>query len=127
MPAARWPASIRMQSMTRKFSIMAALLLCTVATVGSAQVGHPAKGSWLGYWGPDDEVRNRILLVLDWESRELVGTINPGRNSVPVDRASVDYDTWTMTVEAPRLSWLVSPAGCCMLLRPTYTPLCCKP
>ena len=30
----------------------------------------------------------------------LVGTINPGRNSVEVRRAEIDYDTWTLTIEA---------------------------
>ena len=65
-----------------------------------AQVGHPAKGSWIGYWGPSESDRNRILLLLDWEDREVVGTINPGRNAVPVERAEIDYSTWTMTLEA---------------------------
>ncbi|MGD8340674.1 MAG: hypothetical protein PVH89_07815 [Gammaproteobacteria bacterium] len=66
----------------------------------AAQVGHPAKGSWLGYWGTSAENRNRMLLVLDWEDRALVGTINPGRNGVAVQRADIDYDTWTLTIEA---------------------------
>jgi hypothetical protein len=65
----------------------------------AAQVGHPAKGSWLGYWGEDSD-RHRILLVLDWADREIVGTINPGRNSTSVKQATIDYDTWTMTIEA---------------------------
>jgi len=63
-----------------------AIALAGVATYAPAQVGHPAKGSWLGYWGPNDSERNRILLVLDWENREIVGTINPGPNAVPIDR-----------------------------------------
>ncbi|MBN1238167.1 MAG: hypothetical protein JXB36_06680 [Gammaproteobacteria bacterium] len=70
------------------------------AGIAAAQVGHPAKGSWLGYWGPDGEDRRRILLVLDWENREIVGTINPGRNAVRIDSAEIDYSTWTMTLEA---------------------------
>lgn len=65
-----------------------------------AQVGHPAKGSWSGYWGPSEGQRHRILLLLDWENREVVGTINPGRNAVPVEKADIDYSTWTMTLEA---------------------------
>lgn len=71
-----------------------------LATQAPAQVGHPAKGSWVGYWGTDDSSRNRILLLLDWENREVVGTINPGRNAVPIDSAEIDYSTWTMTLEA---------------------------
>lgn len=79
---------------------LAALVAAAAAVPAAAQVGHPAKGSWLGYWGPSQTERNRMLLVLDWENRELVGTINPGPNAVPVDRADIDYSTWTMTIEA---------------------------
>lgn len=74
------------------------MLLATAP--GLAQVGHPAKGSWLGYWGTSADDRNRMLLVLDWEDRRIVGTINPGRNAVRVRRAEIDYDTWTLTFEA---------------------------
>lgn len=77
---------------------LAAVLLALPAT---AQVGHPAKGSWLGYWGPDTEDQRRMLLLLDWENREIVGVVNPGRrDSAPVERTSIDYDTWTLTFEA---------------------------
>jgi hypothetical protein len=69
------------------------------ATAG-AQVGHPVKGSWLGYWGPSETEQHRILLVLDWENREIVGTINPGPNAVPIDRAEIDYSSWVLTIEA---------------------------
>jgi hypothetical protein len=66
----------------------------------AAQVGHPVKGSWSGYWGPNERDRNRILLVLDWENNEISGTINPGPNAVPVKRADLDVSTWTLTIEA---------------------------
>jgi len=65
-----------------------------------AQVGHPAKGSWLGFWGPSETERRRILLDLDWRDRQVAGTINPGPNAVKIDRVNIDYDTWTMTIEA---------------------------
>lgn len=71
-----------------------------LAVPAFAQVGHPAKGSWSGYWGPGDTERRRILLLLDWENREVVGTINPGRNAVPIEKVAIDYATWTMTIEA---------------------------
>jgi hypothetical protein len=86
--------------MKLSFQKIAAVCLVAAALPAAAQVGHPAKGSWLGYWGPSQEDRNRILLVLDWEDREIVGTINPGPNAVPIDRAEIDYETWTMTIEA---------------------------
>jgi hypothetical protein len=77
-------------------------LLVAMAVGGPAlsQVGHPVKGSWSGYWGPSANDRTRILLVLDWENNEIVGTINPGPNAVPLERAELDLSTWTLTIEA---------------------------
>ena len=66
----------------------------------SAQVGHPAKGSWLGSYGPDEGDQRRMRLLIDWQNRELNGTINPGRNAVKMDKITIDYDTWTLTIEA---------------------------
>lgn len=65
-----------------------------------AQVGHPAKGAWLGFWGPSEAERRRILLDLDWRDRHVVGTINPGPNAVEIANVEIDYATWTMTIEA---------------------------
>jgi hypothetical protein len=76
-------------------------LLCIVlAWPAVAQVGHPVKGSWSGYWGPSDAQKQRILLLLDWRDNEIVGTINPGPNAVPIDKADLDVSTWTLTLEA---------------------------
>lgn len=81
-------------------AISTALAAFVLAAPAPAQTGHPAKGSWIGYWGPNEDEQNRMLLVLDWKDREIVGVINPGRNAVPIDRTQMDYDTWTLTFEA---------------------------
>lgn len=91
--------------MTSKFRVLAfaagAVALIAPAVVpAEAQTGHPAKGTWLGYWGPDADAQRRLILVLDWENRALSGVINPGPDAIPVTRAEIDYDTWTMVVEA---------------------------
>jgi hypothetical protein len=65
-----------------------------------AQVGHPAKGSWSGYWGTSDANKKRILLLLDWENNEIIGSINPGPNQIPIDKADLDVSTWTLRLEA---------------------------
>ena len=70
------------------------------AVIAAAQVGHPAKGSWIGYWGPSEADQRRLRLLLDWENRSLNGTLNPGRNGVDIDQIDIDYDTWTLTIEA---------------------------
>jgi hypothetical protein len=84
----------------RSGTLVLGLLLAVAALPASPQVGHPAKGSWLGYWGPSDAERRRILVALDWQNGQVVGTLNPGPNAVELDRVEIDYDTWTMTIEA---------------------------
>jgi hypothetical protein len=77
-----------------------ALVATLVVLTSAAQVGHPAKGSWSGYWGPSQAAKRRMLLVLDWRNRALTGTINPGPNAVKIEKAALDVDTWTLTLEA---------------------------
>jgi hypothetical protein len=84
----------------RSAKLVLGVLLAIAALAAFAQVGHPAKGSWLGYWGPSEAEQRRILLALDWRDRQIIGTINPGPNAVAIDRVEIDYATWTMTIEA---------------------------
>ena len=76
------------------------LLLALAVGTAVAQAGHPAKGSWSGYWGPSEAQKRRILLVLDWKNNEVVGTINPGPNEVKIEKATLDVNTWTLRLEA---------------------------
>ena len=85
--------------MTRS-ALLGLLVATTFATAVFAQVGHPAKGSWSGYWGTSDASKRRILLVLDWRDRQITGVINPGPNQVPIDKADLDVGTWTLRLEA---------------------------
>lgn len=90
---------------TRSLRLAWATVCLGLALPAAAQVGHPAKGSWSGYWGPSEGERHRILLVMDWvthgwEDNELTGMINPGRNAVEIDAIDLDLETWTLTIEA---------------------------
>ena len=85
--------------MTRS-AFLGLLVATTLAMTALAQVGHPAKGSWSGYWGTSDASKRRILLVLDWRDQQITGVINPGPNQVPIDKADLDVDTWTLRLEA---------------------------
>ena len=87
-----------MTAITRGLVYVALGLAVTLPAL--SQVGHPVKGSWSGYWGPNESERNRILLLLDWENNEIVGTINPGPNAVAIDEAELDVSTWALTIEA---------------------------
>ena len=55
-----------------------------------AQEGHPAKGTWLGYWGPAQTVQSRIVVVIDHDGKTMSGVFNPGPNAVPLKVARLE-------------------------------------
>lgn len=65
-----------------------------------AQEGHPMTGSWVGDWSTGSGPKNRVVVILDWTGEELVGTINPGPNAIPIQTATVDPADWSLHVEA---------------------------
>jgi hypothetical protein len=74
---------------TRRFLL--GLLACLViAAPILAQEGHPLKGSWLGDWGPTKAQRTQVFMVLDWDGKNLTGTINPGPDAVPIQKATLE-------------------------------------
>jgi hypothetical protein len=88
--------------MKRKLSMSLVGLAATLVLGLSAlaQAGHPLKGSWSGDWGPTPDHRNRVLLLLDWDGKEITGVINPGRNAVPLTSVTLDPSDWTVRFEA---------------------------
>src|SRR5688572_1264243 len=65
-----------------------AFLLCAAAA--TAQEGHPAKGVWVGNWGPTLTAQSRIVVVMDHDGKTMSGVFNPGPNAVPLKVARLD-------------------------------------
>src|SRR5437867_3988226 len=61
--------------------------------------GHPAKGTFLGEWGPNAAIQDRLMLLMDWDGRAITGTINPGPQAVPITKAELNPDNWTLHIE----------------------------
>ncbi len=76
-----------------RLTCLIALVLC--AGSAQAQEGHPAKGTWLGHWGPAPTVQNRIVLVIDHDGKTMSGVLNPGPNAVPLKAARLDITPGT--------------------------------
>jgi hypothetical protein len=70
----------------RLFCLLSCVLLAAPAL---AQEGHPARGTWAGYWGPSAS-ENRLVIVMDYDGKNLSGTVNPGANAVPIKLARLD-------------------------------------
>lgn len=70
------------------------------AALGTAQEGHPLKGSWLGEWSGNATHGDNILLILDWDGQNITGMINPGTDNIPLGKASLDPNGWVVKLEA---------------------------
>jgi hypothetical protein len=81
-------------------TLLSFFMFCAMSIALVAQYGHPLKGSWSGDWGASKDARNRVLLELNWDGKAVTGTINPGPNAVPLQRATVDPSNWTVHLEA---------------------------
>ena len=76
--------------MSARLLPLCCLLSCVLlAAPTPAQEGHPAKGTWVGYWGPT-AAQNRVVIVMDYDGKNLTGAVNPGANAVPIKLARLD-------------------------------------
>jgi hypothetical protein len=74
---------------------------CLLGVVGvTAQEGHPLKGSWLGTWGPSKVHSNDIVVVMNWDGKNITGMINPGTDNVPLKNAALNPEGWVVHLEA---------------------------
>ncbi|HYR88919.1 MAG TPA: hypothetical protein VE422_32900 [Terriglobia bacterium] len=71
-----------------------------IGVSGVAQEGHPLTGTWSGDWGPTITQRNHLTFVMNWDGKNVTGTINPGPDSIPLDRVLLDVNNWTVRIEA---------------------------
>ena len=75
-------------------------LLLTVAAFAQTPAGDPLSGTWAGDWGPSPSDRNQVKVELKWDGTALSGTVNPGPNAVPLQKATFDPKTATVHFEA---------------------------
>ena len=85
--------------------INVACLLCLLACVAIAvpalaQEGHPLTGTWRGDWGPTATQRNHLVFFITLDRSNLVGTINPGQDGIPLKVVTLDVSKWTVHFEA---------------------------
>src|SRR5215470_2587908 len=64
---------------SKAFLIVSLLACLAVAGHALAQEGHPLKGTWLGDWGPSKADRNQVVVVMDWDGKQVSGQNNAGQ------------------------------------------------
>src|SRR5262245_18587481 len=65
-----------------------------------AQEGHPLTGTWAGTWGPTATQRNHLTFIMNWDGKNVTGTINPGPDSIQLGSVYLDVANWTVRIEA---------------------------
>src|ERR1700681_1467567 len=74
------------------------LLGClALSTWGWAQEGHPLSGTWHGSVGAN---RAPVVMYMKWDSKNIVGIINPGPDAIPMKVATLDPSKWAVHFEA---------------------------
>lgn len=78
-------------------------LACAMASfsmVGFAQEGHPLTGTWHGDWSASGGQKTRIVMFLKWDTKNVIGTLNPGPRSAPFKEVTLDPEKWMVHFEA---------------------------
>jgi hypothetical protein len=84
----------------RSFFWLSLVAVPGIAVALWAQEGHPLTGSWHGEWHPAAGQKIPVLIYMKWNSKAIEGTINPGRNGLPLKVADLDASNWTVHFEA---------------------------
>jgi hypothetical protein len=89
----------------RKFvsakSFLSALVMYLLMTgTATAQEGHPLKGSWIGEWSGNSTHGDFVLLVMDWDGKNVTGVINPGTDDMVIESVTLNPSDWTVTIRA---------------------------
>src|ERR1700704_3156631 len=84
-----------MLKLKRSSFFVLAFVFFVASWPGHAQEGHPLSGTWTG-----DVGQRHVTLALEWDGRNVTGTINPGPNAARITNVTVDAATWTIHVDA---------------------------
>ena len=77
-----------------------------MAVTAFAQFGHPLSGTWSGDWGATKDKRERLLVQMHYNGKQVTGTINPGANGLTLKTVTVVPGTgdnpgvWDIKMEA---------------------------
>ena len=88
----------------RTWCVIASCLLAGGIT--SAQEGHPLTGTWVG-----DVGQRHVTLALEWDGKNVTGTINPGPGASQIKVVRIDPAMWSVHIEADGAAHIVIDGG----------------
>ncbi|MDR2216303.1 MAG: hypothetical protein LBE59_10770, partial [Nevskiaceae bacterium] len=68
--------------------------------VGSAQEGFPLDGTWRAKAVAADGSERTLVLVMQWDGKQVAGLINPGRNGISFTGGTLEPQGWKFTLNA---------------------------
>jgi hypothetical protein len=78
--------------------LFAGLLL--IAGIAGAQEGFPLDGTWRGETTAQDGSHRTIVLIMQWDGKQVAGTVDPGPGSTEFTGGKLDPDGWKFTLDA---------------------------
>jgi hypothetical protein len=78
--------------------IFTALLLAFMATAG-AQEGFPLDGTWRSDSTAKDGSHKTIVLIMQWDGKQIAGTVNPGPEGADFTGGKLNPDGWKFTLD----------------------------
>ena len=65
-----------------------------IPATAMSQEGFPLEGTWRGEWGVPGGEQTMAVIVMNWDGEQISGRINPGRNMIFFEEASLDAKNW---------------------------------
>ena len=81
------------------FLFALSLACLTAGAPAAAQEGHPLRGSWIGTWAGNKIHGPDVVVVMNWDGKNISGIINPGPDVIPMKVATLDSTKWTVHLE----------------------------
>lgn len=89
-----------MQNKMRRVAVLLTCILAGSAFAVLAQEGHPLTGTWHGDYGTSPAQRTQFVFLMNWNTKNVEGRINPGANAIPLKVATLDPSKWMVHFEA---------------------------
>lgn len=80
-------------------ALLAAMLLAAAA-LANAQEGYPLDGTWRGEHPAAGGATATVVIVFEWDGKNLKGVINPGPDSLQITNAELIPEGWKVKIAA---------------------------
>ncbi len=70
------------------------------AMAASAQEGFPLDGTWRGERDAGKDGTQTVVMVMEWDGKQVTGVINPGPKSLTIKEGRLDPDGWKVAISA---------------------------